>query len=206
MKTKRDTSIGKRYGRLVIVDRVFNGTRTMLHCKCDCGQDTVTYTGFIGVKTNSCGCLKKETALKISTHRLSGTPTYKSWDSMKRRCYVEHSENYKSYGGRGIKVCEKWQKFSGFLEDMGVRPDGMTLDRIDVNGNYEASNCRWATSKQQADNKTNTRYFVYKNETYRLTDFAKICNINLSTLSSRYCRKSLTDKYIQNALDKARYE
>lgn len=82
--------------------------------------------------------------------------TYRSWSAMKNRCLCVTSSNFKNYGGRGIKVCERWKSYEFFLEDMGCRPEGKTLDRLDVNGDYEPGNCRWATSKEQMDNQRRT--------------------------------------------------
>ena len=90
-------------------------------------------------------------------HGYDGTPTYKSWQSMKERCYNSNSISYKNYGAIGIEVCERWMVFENFLADMGERPEGMTLDRIDNDGNYEPINCRWATYIQQSRNRKTTR-------------------------------------------------
>ncbi len=87
------------------------------------------------------------------THRLTNTPTYSSWEGMKARCLNPNDSNYHRYGGRGITICEQWLAFKNFLEDMGTRPDGLTLDRVDNDGNYELDNCRWATWKEQANNR-----------------------------------------------------
>ncbi len=87
-------------------------------------------------------------------------PTYRSWQAMKERCQNPNNPRFKDWGGRGIKVCERWQDFVNFLEDMGEKPEGLTLDRVDNNGNYELGNCRWATWKEQIQNRRNQFFFV----------------------------------------------
>jgi hypothetical protein len=109
-------------------------------------------------KTEEFSRIASETATRIHTkhgHAKSGdlSPTYKTWVGMKLRCLYPSQVGYSNYGGRGIKICEKWINFQGFLEDMGVRPEGKTLDRIDPDGNYEKPNCRWATLQEQSENK-----------------------------------------------------
>lgn len=125
-------------------------------CLCDCGNFTVVNgldlrrkVGTSG-KTYSCGCLFKERT--GATHRMSETPVYAVWLSMKGRCLRKTDKYWKHYGGRGIKVCKRWMKFENFYKDMG-EPNGLTLDRINNNGDYKPSNCRWATWKVQANNK-----------------------------------------------------
>ena len=107
--------------------------------------------------TLSCGCIHKEWLLANNpSHRMSKTKTYNSWAALKQRCEYLKSKNYSRYGGRGIKVCPRWSKFENFHEDMGTRPDGMTLDRVDNDGDYSKENCRWADTKTQSRNKSNT--------------------------------------------------
>lgn len=119
------------------------------------------------------------------THGLWNTPTYRSWKTMKQRCRLTTSTHYERYGGRGITYTEKWEKFEGFLADMGVRPDGMTLDRIDNNGNYEPSNCKWSSAKEQSLNRPSTKYIEYKGKTQCIRDWGREYNIPRSTLQRR---------------------
>ena len=148
----------------------YAGCRGRFHywaCRCACG--TVRDVAVSSLKqgtSRSFGCLMVETSSRIRlknieaftgarrTHGMTNTPTFMSWNMMLQRCYNPRRSNYEFYGGRGIVVCDRWRhSFENFLEDMGIRPDGMTLDRKDSNKNYTKSNCRWATKIQQAGNR-----------------------------------------------------
>ncbi len=152
--------IGSVFGKL-IVNRVFidDHGRENCFCVCECGGNaTFTSRDLKKKRKKSCGCMRKGIANK---HGMSSSATYRSWESMKQRCLNPNELNYKDYGGRGIKVCEGWLDkdlgFLNFYKQMGNRPIGQTLERIDVNGNYCIENCKWATIKEQSFNRRNNR-------------------------------------------------
>jgi hypothetical protein len=148
---------GQRFGQLLVLERSYNANRMVAFwkCLCDCGVEKLVISANLrNGTTNSCGCLRRLSSSALhKKHGMTKSTTYRVWSGMRTRCNNPKATNYLTYGGRGIAVCSRWESFENFLQDMGDRPVGMTLDRIDVNGNYEPQNCRWATKQQQAQNK-----------------------------------------------------
>lgn len=181
---------GKRFGRITAIEisvRGSYGKSVKWRCVCDFGNETnVSSNSLVRGQTLSCGCLAREkSSERAKIHEFSKTSTYTSWTAMHTRCSNKLSDNFSAYGGRGIKVCDGWSTFAGFLADMGERPKGTTLDRIDPNGNYEPSNCRWANKTTQDRNKRNTLYISHNGVTKSLQAWAEIIGIHPRTLRSR---------------------
>jgi hypothetical protein len=144
-----------RFGRLTALARDYSKSgHAFWRCRCDCGKDAIVASVSLrNGNTRSCGCLQREvTVARSTTHGLSGTPTYYSWINMIRRTTHENDPRYPGWGGRGIKVCDRWREYPNFLADMGERPPGTTLERVDNDGDYKKENCTWATPLQQFQN------------------------------------------------------
>lgn len=147
---------GKRFGRLQVVDKVAPiGAATAYLCLCDCGgRKIVRGASLRKGETTSCGCARSERmAAEKTTHGQYASPTYRSWRAMLARCHDKAHRQFKDYGGRGIAVHPSWLIFEAFFSDMGVRPNGTTLDRRDNDGNYEPGNCCWSTRTEQNRNR-----------------------------------------------------
>lgn len=178
---------GHRYERLVALERLPAKSKTDTNarwfCRCDCGRSTVAYGQDLDrCKVKSCGCLNAE---RIMQHGMSDTPVYAVWQAMLQRCENPKAQGYENYGGRGISVCEKWHTFEGFFKEMRNPAPGYSLDRIDNDGNYCKENCRWALTKQQANNKRKNRRIEFNGETKTLAEWADHVGIGWFTLRSR---------------------
>jgi hypothetical protein len=199
---KYDDISGQRFGRLIAIKRVESNKKYQSRwlCKCDCGSEVVVYAYCLkNGNTKSCGCLKKELDWK---HGMTGTRIYSIWVSMKMRCFNEHDCHYKDYGNRGITVCEEWKNSFESFYDWSIAngyKDNLTIERIDVNGNYEPSNCKWITNKEQQRNKRNTFYLTYKDTTKSASEWSEITGINSKTIIRRIkngwtVERTLTEK------------
>ena len=178
---------GKKFERLLVIEIAENKKgRIKWLCRCDCGNNIIVPGCQLkNGHTKSCGCYEKEqTKIRMTTHGLSKTKTYGIWLSMRRRCTDPKNKNYHNYGGRGISYDPKWNTFEGFYEDMG-ESNGLTLDRIDVNGNYEKFNCRWVSYKVQNNNRRNNRLITYQDITLTLFQWAEKYNLNPKLLWER---------------------
>ena len=158
MGRKLEINKGKRYNRLTVVKEVEqrNKVRRFL-CECDCGnqKEFILYNLRNG-NTTSCGCVRKEMmSEQFKTHGMTNTKVFNAWMNMKRRCYEPNYKNYYLWGGRGVRVCDRWlNSFENFFEDMGHPPEGTSLDRFpNKDGDYSPDNCRWATKEEQDNNK-----------------------------------------------------
>ncbi len=165
----------KRFGRWTVISesgRTPQG-KTQWLCRCDCGnQAVVRRNNLTNGGSLSCGCLRREHGAKLgkqfgevnTVHGYARRGTlisiYNTWAHMRQRCYNPRDKAYRYYGGRGIIVCDRWSKFENFLSDMGPKPEGLTIDRIDTEGHYTPSNCRWATRQQQSANRNYNRIYA----------------------------------------------
>ncbi|MER6976009.1 hypothetical protein [Streptomyces carpinensis] len=154
----RPLRAGERFGRLTVTKDRQPG-ETFVEVRCDCGTEKSVRFLDLGRYTKSCGCLRTELLVERSTrHGHAGTSLYMTWEDMVARCTRPSHKKWADYGGRGITVCDRWRDFANFLADMGERPPGLELDRIDNNRGYEPNNCRWTDRSTQMKNRRDAAY------------------------------------------------
>lgn len=188
--------VGQKIGRWTVIDRdtSVDSPKAYWICECECGKVKSILGKYLrNGESKSCGCLKEEKLKTNSiTHNMRHTRFYSIWANMKYRCSNSNSINY---GGRGIKVCDRWTDFNNFYEDMYIsyqkaikRDKNITIDRINNDGDYEPSNCRWASMKEQNNNKRNNRIYRYKDETLTIAEWSIKLDIPYHTLLNRLNR------------------
>ena len=193
--------IGQQFGRLTVIEAAAPHVEPrgrhhrMWLCRCACGTEKEIYhQSLVRGLTRSCGCLRRETTVaRTQTHGHSKkgnwSATYRSWSGMITRCTSEGHDKFSYYGGRGITVCDRWSSsFENFLADMGECPPAHSIDRVDVNGNYEPGNCRWATRTEQLRNKRNNVLVEYAGRKMTLVEASELSGINYSKLQARIAR------------------
>jgi len=164
-------------------------------CRCDCGNEKIARgKNLVSGSTQSCGCYFID---KMTTHGMSRTRVYRIWSYMRQRCNSPKDIGYKYYGGKGIRVCKRWDSsFENFFADMGHPPtDQHTIDRIDSNGDYEPGNCKWSTMQEQNCNRGNNRHITYEGRTLTIGEWAKVVGVDRGTLWHRF-KKGLSPKEI----------
>lgn len=192
---------GKRYGRLLVIEQAQDGppsSRPKWRCLCDCGKIVVRNAASLALEhqIHSCGCYQREQIIQGNKLRgkikfpnpVSYTATYKCWRRMKERCLNPKHDQYSNYGGRGISVCKEWMKFENFLSDMGQRPTGMTIERIDNSKGYYKHNCKWATMVEQQSNKRNNQFLTLGQDRLTVAQWSRKLGVNDSTIRERIRR------------------
>lgn len=175
---------GRRFGLVTVGGRVGSvGGKSTWACRCDCGNSFVTKGVYLnkGV-TRSCGCIRGG---NHRTHGKSHSSEYRSWSAMRTRCLNANHHLYHRYGGRHIVICKRWEKFEHFLADMGPRPEGCSLERINNDGGYSPRNCKWATPREQARNTMRNATFKWKGKEYCLKELSEFSGIKRTTLRQR---------------------
>lgn len=207
-KQKRESICGKRFNYFTVlnVDHFDEDKQSWFLCRCDCGKEFLIRGACIK-KQKSCGCMtNKMLSDARKTHGESKTKLYDVWHLMKERCYRKGHKSYPDYGGRGIIVCDEWKNDYTAFRDWALRNGydenagymECTLDRVDVNGNYEPSNCRWVSMKKQCNNRRNNNWLSYNGETHTMSEWAEITGIAFDTLWRRQ-RRGWDDERILTA-------
>lgn len=211
--------IGYKSGRLEVISNEGIRNRHMYYkCRCECGKEVITRgSALVSGNTKSCGCLNKQKGKNIILGYkipMDGSKTngrlsieYNTYRHIKARCYTKSNPKYKNYGGRGIRVCDRWlESFENFYADMGKRPDHLdSIERNDVNGNYEPGNCRWATEQEQAVNKTNTVRLIVNGKEIHQTGLAKILGISAHSVRNHLRKGETGDQIVEYFKNKSQH-
>jgi hypothetical protein len=189
--SKRKDLTGQVFGRLKVLE--FNHTKNRKSywvCKCSCGNcKTIRSDSLVISGTISCGCAQREIAGSEIKHGRTFTPEYRTWAKMRERCNNKNSKDFKYYGGRGIKIAPRWNDFRVFYSDMGDRPShGHSIGRVDNNIGYSPSNCIWATSKEQANNRRNNVLLTHKGKTQNINQWREKLGFSHSLIQNRLKR------------------
>lgn len=198
---------GQRFGRLTAIECVGSNGRSSARWifKCDCGNTTITESTSVrrGV-TKSCGCLNQELRKSRAKHGMIGTAPYNAWIHMRQRCNNPRCKEYRNYGERGISICPEWDTFEEFWKwskANGYKP-GLTIDRIDNNGNYEPSNCRWVTMEVQENNKRNNHFILFNGEKMTISQCARKANVSRNSLNWRLMKGMSADEAVTDIYNK----
>lgn len=193
---------GNRYGKLTVLEFLYKreNKHLMWKCVCDCGGEAIVQGNNLKTgHTSSCGCIRLNRHTKHGhTKDYKKSPEYRIWGSMKSRCYNPNNKEYHNYGGRGIKVCERWldkeKGFLNFISDMGSRPKGKWLDRVENDGDYIYNNCDWTTPQAQQNNRRNNHVITFRGESLTISQWSKRLNINPKTLANRLTQYSWSEE------------
>lgn len=201
---KKPEIVDKTFGILVVTDLRFSrhGGRRRWFAKCVCKKCSREFWtlvgGLLAGRTKSCYCQRRK-------HGMTRTRIYRAWCDMMARCYSKACRNFRYYGAKNVKVCERWHNFENFLEDMGLPPKGMSLDRINPSGDYEPNNCRWADQETQNRNKRKTKYIEHDGKKLTIGQLAKMYGLCDSVLRHRLRRNSIEVALNQPVAEIKRY-
>lgn len=201
MNARKDDLTGRRFGSLLVAGPTRLKGRPAWECRCDCGA-TLSVLRQALVQREQKRCIACKRAADFSHGegpRGKNTPEYRCWQHIITRCENPRAHDYPRYGGRGIKVCERWREsYVAFLADMGRRPSSEhSIDRIDVNGHYEPGNCRWATRSEQSRNRRDRKRYLYRGELLGLSDLSERCGLPASVLGKRFRRGKSVEQAVQ---------
>lgn len=208
--TVTDSVIGRRFGKLVATEAISvePGSPRKYLCLCDCGRNKVMRRDHLLTnKPKSCGCMRKELKQRVTVthgHKLNGKASseYMTWAAVKQRCLNCNNRSFHNYGGRGILMCQEWKtSFAAFFQDMGKRPPGTTLERRDNNGNYEPSNCKWATKREQCNNTRRNKRLTYLGQTLTMAQWERRKNFNHGLIHARLTKGWSVERSIETPVE-----